>query len=186
MAGRRRSYLGARLTPDGQIGPVREPAEAGTKPDPHTDSDPALIEAIRAEIDVAGGRITFARFMELALYHPERGYYTTSADRPTRSGDFLTAPEVDPMFGRLVARQLHEMWHRLGVPDPFVVREHGAGRGVLGAAILDRPGGRSDPTSWTRSATSRSTSAGGRRSRGRASARLASNGRSATGRFPPS
>lgn len=95
-----------------------------------------LVEAIRAEIEAGDGRITFARFMELALYHPERGYYTTSAERPTRSGDFLTAPEVHPMFGRLLARQLDEMWQLLGRPEPFVLREHGAGRGVLGVSIL--------------------------------------------------
>jgi SAM-dependent MidA family methyltransferase len=74
--------------------------------------------------------------MELALYHPERGYYATSDERPTRSGDFLTAPEVHPMFGRLLARQLDEMWVRLDRPARFALREHGAGRGVLGETIL--------------------------------------------------
>jgi SAM-dependent MidA family methyltransferase len=112
----------------------REPRGEGD--DRSGDSDPELVAAIRVEIAAAGGRIPFARFMDLALYHPDHGYYATSAERPTRSGDFLTAPEVHPMFATLLARQLSEMWQRLGRPSRFVLREHGAGRGVLGEGIL--------------------------------------------------
>lgn len=95
----------------------------------------ALVERIRAEI-AGGGPMTFARFMELALYDPEGGYYRSAAARPGREGDFLTAPEAHPIFGRLVARQLDEAWDVLGRPDPFVVREHGAGAGALAASVL--------------------------------------------------
>ena len=77
------------------------------------ESDGPLVATIRAEIEDSGP-ITFARFMELALYHPERGYYTTRDDRGSRTGDFLTAPETHPIFGRVVGRQLHEIWELSG------------------------------------------------------------------------
>ena len=73
--------------------------------------------------------------MARALYEPGLGYYATSRERPTRGGDFLTAPELHPIFGRAVGRQVEEMWRRLGEPVEFTVREYGAGRGTLGAAL---------------------------------------------------
>ena len=97
---------------------------------------PELVAAMRAEIEQAG-RITFARFMQRALYEPGLGYYASSATRPTRAGDFLTAPELHPLFGHAVARQVHEMWQCLGEPARFVLREYGAGTGSLGLAIID-------------------------------------------------
>ena len=93
--------------------------------------NPDLVAVIRAEIDAAGGRIPFARFMELALYHPAWGYYLSPERRPGRPGDFLTAPETHPFFGITLARQVAECWDRLGRPDPFVVREYGSGIGAL-------------------------------------------------------
>jgi len=86
--------------------------------------------------------------MELALYDPWAGYYATAGDGvrpdrdapghgPGRTGDFLTAPEGHPIFGWAIARQLEEVWQRLDRPDPFVVREHGAGHGGLALGILD-------------------------------------------------
>jgi SAM-dependent MidA family methyltransferase len=106
-----------------------------------TAGEPALVERIRAEISV-DGPITFARFMELALYEPELGYYRVPAERPGRAGDFLTAPETHPIFGAAIARQLDEIWQRLGRPDRFVLREYGAGSGTLAVAILDALAGR--------------------------------------------
>jgi len=76
--------------------------------------------------------------MHRALYEPDLGYYATSHDRPTRAGDFLTAPELHPVFGKAVARQLDELNDRLGRPSDFTVREYGAGRGALRAAIAPR------------------------------------------------
>jgi SAM-dependent MidA family methyltransferase len=107
------------------------------------DSDPILVRRLRDEI-AASGPITFARFMEVALYDPDHGYYTTASDRGSRSGDFLSAPELHPVFGRLVGRQIAECWDRLDRPDPFVVRDLGAGSGALAAGVLaglavDRP-----------------------------------------------
>ncbi len=75
--------------------------------------------------------------MQRALTEPGLGYYAISTKRPTREGDFLTAPELHPLFGRVLGRQLHEMWERLGRPSRFILREYGAGRGTLGAAIRD-------------------------------------------------
>jgi SAM-dependent MidA family methyltransferase len=98
--------------------------------------DPTLVAAIRADIEAAGGRIPFARFMELALYHPEWGYYRSPARRPGRPGDFLTAPEAHPFFGITLARQIAECWERLGRPDPFDVREYGSGIGALAWDII--------------------------------------------------
>lgn len=98
--------------------------------------DEVLIEAIRTEI-AAQGPMTFARFMERALYDPERGYYATATTRPTRAGDFLTAPELHPIFGGTFALQVDEMWRRMGRPSDFAVREYGAGTGALFVAMLD-------------------------------------------------
>ncbi|HYM82863.1 MAG TPA: SAM-dependent methyltransferase, partial [Candidatus Dormibacteraeota bacterium] len=99
-------------------------------------SDPDLVRQLRAEIE-RDGPITFARFMEVALYDPSHGYYATSEARPTRAGDFLTAPELDPVFGRLIGRQVTECWERLGRPIDFTVREYGAGRGTLAVTLLE-------------------------------------------------
>jgi len=94
-----------------------------------------LASSIRAEI-AARGPITFARFMELALYDPSAGYYTLATTRPTSLGDFVTAPELNPIFGRTLAGQIDEMWRRLEFPDDFRVREYGAGTGALFVSIV--------------------------------------------------
>ena len=78
--------------------------------------DPELEALIRAEI-AADGPITFARFMELALYHPELGYYRAASARPGREGDFLTAPEAHPILGRALARLAADVWSALGRPS---------------------------------------------------------------------
>jgi len=103
---------------------------------PLPESDPALAAAISGEIR-ASGPMTFARFMELALYDPEHGYYAAGASGPGRAGDFLTAPEGHPIFGWTIARRLEGVWRDLGRPPRFVVREHGAGTGALAHGILD-------------------------------------------------
>jgi SAM-dependent MidA family methyltransferase len=115
--------------------------EAGLRPLPNqaplkVESEPRLVERIRTEIG-ANGPLTFARFMALALYEPDLGYYRTTDERAGRSGDFLTAPETHPIFGAAIARQLDEVHRRLGAPARFVVREHGAGSGALALAILE-------------------------------------------------
>ena len=99
-------------------------------------SDPVLVERIVAEIG-RDGPLTFARFMELALYEPDHGYYRAPSARPGRDGDFLTAPEANPIFGRALARHVADVWRAIDRPSSFVIREHGAGSGALAVAVLD-------------------------------------------------
>ncbi len=99
--------------------------------------DEALVARIRAEID-RDGPIPFARFMDLALYDPAAATTARRRPGPGRAGDFLTAPEIHPVFGWALAGLLEAVWQRLGEPRPFVLREHGAGTGTLALAILDR------------------------------------------------
>ena len=98
-------------------------------------SEPELVKRLRDEI-ATGGPISFARFMETALYDPAHGYYRSPERRPGRGGDFLTAPEATPLFGITIARQIAECWERLGSPGQFVVREYGAGIGGFAYDIL--------------------------------------------------
>jgi SAM-dependent MidA family methyltransferase len=98
--------------------------------------DPRLVARIRDEIG-RDGPMPFARFMDLALYDPDGGYYRGADPRPGRGGDFLTAPEAHPIFGWTVAKVVDDVWRRLGEPDPFVLREAGAGTGTLALSILD-------------------------------------------------
>lgn len=101
--------------------------------------NPRLVDAIIAEMD--GGAIRFERFMELALYHPEFGYYRRPG-RVGRQGDFLTSPTVHPMFAWAVAAWCHQAWEALGRPAAFTIFEPGAGEGSLATGILDWATGR--------------------------------------------
>lgn len=116
------------------------PLRPGIRRDPPPDlSDladhPRLAARIRDEIR-ASGPMPFARFMELALYDPDGGYYRSAEARPGRAGDFLTAPELHPIFGEMLGRAVEEAWHVLGEPVPFVVQEHGAGEGALAIPLM--------------------------------------------------
>ncbi|GAW91216.1 class I SAM-dependent methyltransferase [Calderihabitans maritimus] len=81
------------------------------------------------------GKISFAQFMEMALYYPELGYYNSAKLTIGRQGDFYTSPHVHSIFGQMLAEQLLEMAHLLPA-DPFVVVEFGAGKGFLAYDIL--------------------------------------------------
>lgn len=85
------------------------------------------------------GPLTTAAFMELALYHPSLGYYSRAPRRTGRTGDFYTSVDVGPQFGALLAKQLDEMYRRLGppAPDRFDLIEAGAANGQLARDILD-------------------------------------------------
>lgn len=98
--------------------------------------DAELLERIREEVRRTGP-MPFARFMQLALYAVDGGYYRAASTRPGRGGDFITAPELHPIFGWTLSSALDEIWRRLGAPEPFFVREVGAGTGALASAILD-------------------------------------------------
>ena len=102
--------------------------------------NPALVKAIIDEMD--GGAIPFERFMELALYHPEHGYYRKPG-RIGPQGDFLTSPSIHPMFGWAVGGWAEWVWEALGRPGAFTLFEPGAGDGRLAAAVLDWASGRS-------------------------------------------
>jgi SAM-dependent MidA family methyltransferase len=96
---------------------------------------PGLAARIRDEIR-RDGPMPFARFMELALYDPDGGYYRSEDARPGRPGDFLTAPELHPIFGEMLARAVLHVWEGLGRPEPFTIREYGAGDGALASSLL--------------------------------------------------
>lgn len=88
---------------------------------------------IREEIAHAGGWISFARYMDLALYAPGLGYYSAGARKLGPAGDFVTAPEVAPVFSRCLADQCVEVLRGLGGGDAL---EFGAGSGAMAAAML--------------------------------------------------
>ena len=76
------------------------------------------------------GRITFAEFMELALFWPNGGYYS-NPDNIGPKGDFYTSPSAHPAFGALVCVQVFQMWQLLDCPPTFWLVEMGAGGGLL-------------------------------------------------------
>jgi SAM-dependent MidA family methyltransferase len=84
-----------------------------------------LKKLIRDEIR-RNGPISFARFMECVLYHPQLGYYSTGRAAIGRGGDYFTNVSVGPIFGTLLAAQFIEIWERLGQIDNFVIVEQGA------------------------------------------------------------
>ena len=100
----------------------------------HTENE-ALRDLIMAEI-AATGRITFRRFMELALYHPRHGYYAGMDEVIGPRGDYLTSPEISPLFGAMIGRQVAEVWRLLDRPAPFTVAEAGPGNGTLARDLL--------------------------------------------------
>ena len=92
-------------------------------------------DEISAAIAAAGGAIPFSEYMRLALYG-EGGFYTTGGRAGRRGGDFITSPEVGPLFGTVIARALDTWWKELGSPSRFDVVECGAGPGTLARSIL--------------------------------------------------
>ena len=96
------------------------------------DASAALVVLIRSAIAASGGAIPFARYMELALYTPGLGYYSGGAQKFGADGDFVTAPEISPLFGQTLARQVAQV---CAVSAPRVL-EFGAGSGKLAAHVL--------------------------------------------------
>jgi SAM-dependent MidA family methyltransferase len=91
-----------------------------------------LSALVANEIQAAGGWISFARYMELALYAPGLGYYSAGSRKLGEAGDFVTAPEMSPLFARCIARQLAQL-HGEGLRN---VLEIGAGSGALAVELL--------------------------------------------------
>lgn len=79
--------------------------------------------------------ISFADFMEMALYYPELGYYTSNKEKIGKRGDYYTSSNLTPAFGEMIGRQIEEMWHILGEKE-FTVVEMGAGMGLLSGDVL--------------------------------------------------
>ncbi|MGH2556542.1 MAG: SAM-dependent methyltransferase, partial [Actinomycetota bacterium] len=98
----------------------------------HRSSNGTLGERLRDRI-VAEGPITFAEFMETALYDPDGGFYSRLS--VGEEGHFVTSPHLSPVFGRLVAGQVAEFWELLDRPARFDVIEVGAGDGTLAHQI---------------------------------------------------
>ena len=108
---------------------MEQDARPGAVPPPGS-ARSRIVERIRRF-----GTLSFADFMDIALYDPEGGFYVTGGGAGRR-GDFLTSPEVGPLFAVVVGRALDAWWAELGRPDPFVVVEAGAGAGTLARDVI--------------------------------------------------
>lgn len=91
-----------------------------------------ILNRIRQE-----GPLTFESFMDMALYDPEYGYYTSGKSRIGREGDFYTSSHLHPVFGAMIGRQICSMWEFMGRPRDFGIVEMGAGEGYLCMDMLD-------------------------------------------------
>ena len=94
----------------------------------------SLSEIIQCKIKDQGP-ISFCEFMEMALYYPQLGYYTSDRDKIGWQGDYYTSPYITPVFGEMIASQLEEMWRLLGKGN-FTIVEYGAGTGCLCSGIM--------------------------------------------------
>ena len=95
---------------------------------------PELIRIIKERAQTEGS-LSFRDFMDMALYYPELGYYTSDKSKIGGYGDFFTASELDPAFGELLARQIAEIYYKLNSKN-FKIVEIGAGKGYLAHDIL--------------------------------------------------
>jgi len=95
-------------------------------------------ELLAAEIR-RHGPVTFRRFMEVALYHPEHGYYRCPRDPFGKHGDFFTAEQIQPVFGILMAARIRQLYREMGQPPEFTVVELGAGRREMAEAFAEWP-----------------------------------------------
>ena len=96
----------------------------------------SLREQIEAEIR-EHGPIPFSRYMQLCLYDPDHGYYSANAEQFGKTGDFYTSSDIHAVFGRLLARQLDEIWQALDRPPQIEILELGPGRGLFARDVLD-------------------------------------------------
>ena len=105
-------------------------------PTPHPETlalSEKLIKNIKQIMEEAGGMISFAEFMDLALYAPNLGYYSAGVRKLGEQGDFITAPEISPLFSKCLARQCQQILSNL---EDAVILEFGAGSGIMAADIL--------------------------------------------------
>jgi SAM-dependent MidA family methyltransferase len=95
-----------------------------------------LLRLITSEIQASGGAISFERFMEMALYTPDLGYYMRNVPVIGQSGDFFTASHVGNIFGLIISRHIIKIWQEMGEPKDFNIIEIGPGMGYLAYDIL--------------------------------------------------
>jgi SAM-dependent MidA family methyltransferase len=116
--------------------PTPESGRSLPEPDPagaaHSN---AVAQHVRDRIAAAGGSISFAEFMHEVLYAPSLGYYSAGASKLGAAGDFVTAPEISPLFGRIVACQAASVLEQLDGGD---ILEPGAGSGALAISVLTK------------------------------------------------
>lgn len=108
-------------------------------PEPSPDARAASLELsarIAARIDAAGGWLPFVDFMDMALHLPGLGYYAGGSLKFGAAGDFVTAPELTPLFGQALARQVAQILATSAVPPEPTLLEVGAGSGRLAADLL--------------------------------------------------
>lgn len=111
------------------------------RPSRHLFPMSSLLSILHDEISASpGGCLSFARVMDLALYHPEHGYYGPGPRRLGRSGDFYTAVSVGSLYGRLLAELAEKACQEIGVPADFCVVEQAAHDGQLAEDILSQCG----------------------------------------------
>ncbi len=92
-----------------------------------------LLKHILSQIRTNRGAISFAKYMDFALYTPQQGYYSAGMQKFGKEGDFITAPELSPLFSQCLARQCQQILHHLPKGD---ILEIGAGTGKMAAHIL--------------------------------------------------
>ena len=95
----------------------------------------SLIETIREKMAAAGGSLSFHDYMQAVLYTPGLGYYAAGSSKFGAAGDFVTAPEISPLFADCLADAVQPV---LKAMPPFSVLEAGAGSGILAARLLQR------------------------------------------------
>ena len=96
-----------------------------------------VVARVRDEIAQHGGFIPFSRYMELVLYAPGLGYYVAGARKFGADGDFVTGPELTPLYGAAIARQIEAIF---SAARGRTIVELGAGSGALAASLLDALG----------------------------------------------
>ena len=107
-------------------------------PEPSADAlqhSQKLVARIREEID-KNASITFRRYMEMALYEPALGYYVAGTHKIGEQGDFITAPEVSPLFSQCIAQQCKQVLSEINNENKASILELGAGTGIMAADIL--------------------------------------------------
>lgn len=87
------------------------------------------------------GPLSFHDYMDMALYYPGLGYYTSPGNKIGSKGDYVTAPYITPVFGAMLGKQLEEMWCIMQQPSVFTIVEYGAGTGLLCTDVLDYAAG---------------------------------------------